>query len=133
VSVDSAGDQGVSAGRWLRGGAWETFTLKDWNGGALQDGHTVTLQAHGGLYLSVPPGPGRTLFANAQMAGPAERFILHKLGGSGGAEILGGDAVALETRSGRYLGADLKGHGAIRALRNSPGPAETFRYLPQGE
>jgi hypothetical protein len=131
VSVDSTGNQAVSAGRWMAGGFWETFTLKDWKGGALQDGDTVTLQAHGGLYLSIRPGAGGELFANASTAGPAERFILHRIGGSG--EILPGDAIALETRSGRYLGADLKSHGAIRAIRFTPGPAETFRYVAQGE
>jgi hypothetical protein len=134
LSVDSAGGQEVSAGRWMRGGFWETFTLKDWNGGALQNGDTVTLQAHGGLYLSIQPGAGGELFANASTAGPAERFILHKIGGTASvSEILPGDAIALETRSGRYLGTDLKGHGAIRALRFTPGPAETFRYVAQDE
>jgi hypothetical protein len=113
----------------MAGGSWETFTLKDWNGGALESGDSVSLQAHGGLYLSVQPGAGGRVYANASVAGVPERFIIRKLGGDG--TILPGDAIALQTRSGRYLGADLKDRGAIRALRFAPGPAETFRYMAQ--
>jgi hypothetical protein len=131
LAVDATGDQAVSAGRWMRGNPWDAFTLKDWTGGAIQDGDTVTLQAHGGLYLTVEPGAGGRLFATSSTAGPAERFILHRIGGGGA--ILPGDAVALETGSGRYLGIDLTKHGAVRALRSAPGPAETFRYVAQDE
>jgi len=130
VSVDG-GDGAVSAGRWIRGGFWETFTLKDWNGGALQTGDAVSLQAHGGLYLSVRPGSGKQVFATAATAGLSERFVVHKIGGAG--SVLPGDSIALETRSGLYLGAEVAGHGAIRALRPVPGPAEVFRYVAQEE
>jgi hypothetical protein len=128
-SVDSGGDGAVSAGRWVRGGFWETFTLKDWNGGALMDGDEVSLQAHGGLYLSVEPGAGGPLYADASTAGPSERFVIHKIGGA--SPIVTGDSIALQVRSGRYLGAEVRGRGAIRALRYIPGPAEVFRYLAQ--
>jgi hypothetical protein len=135
LSVDSAaGDQAVNAERWLRDGLWETFTLKDWNGGALESGDSVSLQAHGGLYLSVQPGPGGPVYANASDAMDSERFVLHKLDGGGAVvsgTILPGDAIALESRSGRYLGIDLKSHNALRALRFVPGPAETFHYVAQ--
>ena len=124
----------MSAGRWLRGGFWETFTLKDWNGGALQTGDAVSLQAHGGLYLSVRPGSGKQVFAAASTAGLSERFVVHKIGGAGPAGgIIPGDSIALETRSGRYLGAEVGGRGAIRALRSVPGTAEVFRYVAQEE
>ncbi|MFL6236462.1 MAG: fascin domain-containing protein [Thermoanaerobaculia bacterium] len=126
-SVDSEGDGAVSAGRWVRGGFWETFTLKDWNGGALADGDEVSLQAHGGLYLSIEPGAGGQLYANTSTAGPSERFVIHKIGGAG--PIVSGDSIALQVPSGRYLSAEVRGRGAIRALRYIPGPAEVFRYL----
>ena len=130
-SVDPQGDGAVGARRWVRGGFWETFTLKDWNGGALADGDEVSLQAHDGLYLSVDPGSGGQLYARASTAGPAERFVIHKIGGAG--PIVTGDSITLEVHSGRYLGAEVRGQGAIRALRYIPGPAEVFRYLAQGE
>jgi hypothetical protein len=126
-SADDGGDGAVSAERWVRGGFWETFTLKDWNGGALESGDEVSLQAHGGLYLSVQPGSGAQLYARASTAGPSERFVIHKIGGAG--PIVSGDSIALEVHSGRYLGAEVRGRGAIRALRYMPGPAEVFRYL----
>jgi len=91
----------------------------------------VSLQAHDGLYLSVQPGAGGRLYASASTAGAPERFILHKIGGAG--PVVPGDSIALETRSGRYLGAEVRGHGPIRALRAIPGPAEVFRYLAQEE
>jgi hypothetical protein len=126
-SVDPEGDGTVEAKRWVRGGFWETFTLKDWNGGALMSGDEVSLQAHGGLYLSVDPGAGGQLYARASTVGTAERFVIRKIGGAG--PIVNGDAIALEAPSGRYLGAEVRGPGAIRALRYTPGPAEVFRYL----
>ena len=126
-SVDNQGDGAVSAERWLRGGFWETFTLKDWNGGALMDGDEVSLQAHGGLYLSIQPGSGGQLYASSSTVGTSERFVIHKIGGGG--PIVTGDSIALQVRSGLYLGADVHGRGAIRALRYIPGPAEVFRYL----
>jgi len=130
VSADD-GDGAVSAGRWMRGGFWETFTLKDWNGGSLQTGDAVSLQAHGGLYLSVRLGSGKQVFATAATAGLSERFVIHKIGGAG--PVLPGDSISLETRSGLYLGAEVAGRGAIRALRSVPGPAEVFRYVAQEE
>ena len=126
-SVDPQGDGAVEARRWIRGGFWETFTLKDWNGGALMSGDEVSLQAHDGLYLSVDPGSGGQLYARASTAGPAERLVIRKIGGAG--PIVNGDSIALEAGSGRYLGAEVRGQGAIRALRYIPGPAEVFRYL----
>jgi hypothetical protein len=121
------GDGAVTAERWVRGGFWETFTLKDWNGGALEDGDTVSLQAHGGLYLSVQPGSGRPLYARSSTVGDSERFVIHKIGGAG--PIVSGDSIALQASSGRYLATEARGNGAIRALRYVPGPAEVLRYL----
>jgi hypothetical protein len=92
----------------------------------------VSLQAHDGLYLSVQPGSKGLLYAQSSTLGDPQRFILHKVGGSGasaGTSILPGDSIALEVHSGRYLGTDLQGRGAIRALRYVPAQAETFEYV----
>lgn len=125
-------DRSVSAARWTRGGFWETFTVKDWNGGALVDGDVVTLQAHDGLYLSVDSGIGGRVYARSSAAGRPERLILHKLDGSG--PIRPGDSIAFESsRSHRYLAAEVGGRGSLRALRTAPGPAETFRYVEPEE
>jgi hypothetical protein len=126
VSVDT-GDHSVSAGRWVRGDDWELFTLKDWNGGAIESGDLVSLQAHDGLYLSVQPATGGLIYARSSTSGTPERFVIHKIGGTG--PIQPGDSIALQTHFGRYLGSEVGGRGAIRALRYAPGPAEVFRYV----
>jgi hypothetical protein len=127
-SVDDDGDHSVSASRWVRGGRWETFTLKDWNGGHLEDGDQVSFQAHDGQYLTVGSGAGARLTARALEADRSERFTIHKVVGAG-PFIKAGDSITLETRSGRYLGAEAAGKGAIRALRTVPGQTEVFRYV----
>lgn len=121
----------VQAERWTRGGRWETFTLKDWNGGGLQDGDEVSLQSHSGRYLTVERGPAGRVFAREDAPGPLERFTLHKIGGDGA--IAPGDSIAFETETGLYLGAEVGGRGTIRAVRPVPGPAEVFGLVEPEE
>jgi hypothetical protein len=130
ISVDEA-NRGVRAERWTRGGRWETFTLKDWNGGALQDGDPVSLQAHDGRYLTVERGSGGRVFAREATPGRLERLTLHKIGGDGA--VAHGDSIAFETATGLYLGAEVGGRGTLRALRPAPGPAEVFRFVDPEE
>jgi hypothetical protein len=131
-SVARNGDHSVSAERWMRNTFWETFTLKDWNGGALESGDTVTLQAHDGLYLSVDRGPSSRLYARSSLANRAERFTIRKIAGAG--PIFDGDSVTLQSAlSNRYLAPEVGGRGAIRALRTAPGPAEVFKLVVQEE
>lgn len=121
----------VRAERWTRGGRWETFTLKDWNGGRLQSGDEVSLQSHDGRYLTVERGSAGRVFAREATPGRLERFTLHKIGGDGA--IAPGDSIAFETQTGLYLGAEVGGRGTIRAVRPAPGPAEVFRYVDPEE
>lgn len=130
ISVDE-GNRGVRAERWTRGGRWETFTLKDWNGGALQDGDSVSLQSHDGRYLTVERGAAGRVLAREAAPGPLERFKLHKIGGEGA--IAHGDSIAFETGTGLYLGAEVGGRGTIRARRPAPGPAEVFQFVDPEE
>jgi hypothetical protein len=123
----NTGDHSVSAARWMRDDDWELFTLKDWNGGSIESGDLVSLQAHDGLYLSVQPHSGGLIYARSSSSGTPERFVIHKVGGTG--PIVPGDSISLETHFGRYLGSEVGGRGAIRALRYVPGPAEVFRYV----
>jgi hypothetical protein len=130
--ISVASDHSVNADQWTRGGLWETFTVKDWNGGQLESGDAVTFQGHDGLYLMVEAGPQGRVFARSSSAGQAEQFTIHKIAGTG--PILPGDSVALQSaRTGRYLAAEVGGRGAIRALRAEPGPAEVFRYVEPEE
>ncbi|HEV7508427.1 MAG TPA: hypothetical protein VGS07_26330 [Thermoanaerobaculia bacterium] len=124
-------DRAVTAEHWLRGSPWSDFTIKDWNGNALESGDAVTLQGHDGLYLTVDAGIGGKAYARASTAGRSERFILHKVDGSG--PIRSGDSIVLETRDHLYLAPEVSGRGLLRALRSVPGPAETFRFVEQDE
>jgi hypothetical protein len=127
-----AGDGSVSASRWTGDGFWETFTLKDTNGGVLESGDAVTLQAHDGLYLTVESGPAGKVAARSSSAGPGERLIVRKLVGTG--PILPGNAIVLQSaRSNRYLAVEVGGHSAVRALRTEPGPAEVFTFVEPKE
>jgi hypothetical protein len=125
------GDRAVASEQWLRGSPWSEFTVKDWNGSDLVSGDAVTLQGHDGLYLTVEAGVGGKVFARASTAGRSERFILHKVDGSG--PIRSGDSIVFETRDHLYLAPEVGGHGLLRALRSVPGPTETFRFLDQDE
>ena len=111
---------------------WQIFTIKDWNGGALESGDEVSLQAHDGLYLSLETGSKSRLFARSSSAGRPELFIIRKAEGSG--RILNGAEVTLQSaRSNKYLGTDAGGRGAVRALRLDPGPTEVFHYVEPKE
>jgi hypothetical protein len=131
-SVANEGDHSVSAAAWTRDGVWKTFTLKDWNGGELVSGDTVTLQSHDGLYVTVESGAGGRVYARTSLAGKPERLIIHKVGGTG---LIGpGDSLTLlAARSDRYLAPEVRGQGAIRAFRTVPGPAEVFQWVKPEE
>jgi hypothetical protein len=124
-------DRRVAAEPWLRGSPWSDFTVKDWNGSDLESGDAITLQGHDGLYLTVEAGIGGKVYARSSTAGRSERFILHKVGGSG--PIRSGDSIVLETRDHLYLAPEVSGQGLLRALRSVPGPIETFRFVEQDE
>jgi len=111
---------------------WEIFTIKDWNGGALESGDEVSLQAHDGLYLTVESGSKSRLFARSSSAGSPELFTIRKLEGGGRIQN-GADVTFQSARSSKYLGTDAGGRGAVRALRLEPGPTEVFRYLEPKE
>ena len=124
-------DRKVGAEPWLRGNPWSDFTVKDWNGSDLQSGDAVTLQGHDGLYLTIEAGVGGKVYARSSTAGRSEKFILHKVEGTG--PIHSGDSIVFETRDHLYLAPEVGGHGLLRALRSVPGPTETFRFLEEDQ
>ncbi len=100
---------------------WTTFAVTDVNGGALRSGERVTLQAHSGFFLSTDGG-GKVTAKSAE-AGPAETFVIWKVGGTG--TIQGSDDIALQAGSGRYL--VVEGSGQVRAAATSIEPSAKFR------
>jgi aqualysin 1 len=80
-------------------GTWETFNLVDLNGGALEDGDLVNLQAYSGYFVVAEGSGGGDLRANRTAAGAWETFTIIRTSGSG--TISSGDTIALQAPSGR--------------------------------
>jgi hypothetical protein len=121
----------VDADRW-RPEPFTQFAISDLDGGRLRHGDKITLQAHNGFYLAAANG---TVHARSIEARDDEVFQVWKVGGiggiggiCGGGTIRGGDQVAFQARSGRYLVAE-PGTLEVTATRWAIGPAETFRLL----
>ena len=117
VAAEPGGDDTVRADRW-RHGPWTAWTLTDLDGGELESGDAVLLQARNGLFLTASAD---AVYARSVEAGPAETFTARP--GLDG-------AIAFQTASGRYLTADPVRGGELRADGVSPGAWGTFRLLP---
>jgi hypothetical protein len=123
VAARAAGDDTVAADHF-RPDRWTNFSLTDLNGGDLESGDAVTLQAHNGLYLTAgTAGDTGAVWTRGLEAGPAETFQLWK---AGGGTIRPGDAVVFQARSGRYLAPGLAS-GELRSDRAAVGPPDAFR------
>jgi hypothetical protein len=124
-------DHALAAARPARD-VWQVLTIKDWNGGVLQSGDTVSLQGHDGLFVSAKGAPGGRVFAKPDLAGGTELFTIRRVDADGHDQpgrIDPGDSFTLQVLSShRFLGTDAGGRGAIRALRTQPTPTEVFRY-----
>ncbi|HVS00758.1 MAG TPA: hypothetical protein VMW27_29325 [Thermoanaerobaculia bacterium] len=118
----AVGDGGAVRVNLDRPRPWTTFTITDLNGGALRSGERVTLQSHSGFYLSTD-GTGKVTAKSAE-AGPAETFVLWKIGGTG--TIQGSDDIALQAGSGRYV--IVEGSGQLRAAGTATDPLAKFRF-----
>lgn len=119
--VAGGGGSAPRADRWWAD-PWGRWTLTDLDGGWLEHGDAVTLQAHDGLFLAA--GGDGAVASRGLDAGPAGTWVLWKAAGHG--RIASGDAVVLQAPSGRYVSAGLAG-GILRADRPVAGGAETFR------
>jgi hypothetical protein len=111
-------------------GPWETFTLIDLNGGALESGDLVNIQSVGGYYVVAEGGGGDVVNANRTQAQAWETFRIEKVGGSG--VISSGNAISLQAYNGwsggggNYVVAEGGGGSVVNANRGAVGPWETF-------
>lgn len=115
VVAEAGGGGAVNANRDGRG-PWETFTLRDVNGGPLEDGDEVALRTHDSHWLSAEGGGGSTLSAKGSGPNAWERFVLTR----------DGERVTLRTATGHYLVAEGGGGDVVNANREAPGAWETF-------
>ncbi len=124
VVAEGGGGGAVNANRPGRG-PWESFTLRDLNGGALAHGDLVQLVTDDGAhFLCAEGGGGRELVANRTAGGAWETFRLEREAGPG--DVQSGDRVGLRTDDGHWVVAELGGGEAVRADRTARGAWETF-------
>ena len=118
VAENNGGDA-VNANRTAIG-PWETFTLKDANGGTLQDGDVVQIGTSDGWWFK----PGAPLRADA-----AGSELFEIVGIDSGA-IGQGSRIALRAIAfNKYLCAEGGGGDVVNANRNAIGAWEIFRII----
>jgi len=111
-------------------GDFETFTLIDLNGGALESGDLVNIQTYGNYFVVAEGGGGGVVNANRTVPLSWETFRIDKIWGGGG--IGSGDAVSLQASNGwsggggNYVVAESGGGNWVNANRGAVGPWETF-------
>ena len=138
-AADCGGREAVANARFA--GPCETWTLFDLNGGELQDGDRVQLQAtnrdfwaaeNGGA--SACGGCDSPVNVNRRIPSAWETFTIHKMSRAGIA-ISDGDSISLQSFAGDYVAAENGGsnwcdcHSRLNANRAVAGPWETFTLL----
>ena len=125
VSAENGGGGALNANR-PTASTWETFTLYDLNGGALQSGDLVALGTLDGHFVCAENGGGGAVNATRTDAQDWETFRVVKIGGTGAA-IADGDQIALATKvSGQFVSAVNGGGGALTADRAAASGWESF-------
>ncbi len=104
--------------------AWETFSLIDINGGTLESGDSVYLEAGNGQYFQALNGGGSSLNAGSNNTQAWETFKLVKQTGSG--TIKTGDIVGLQASTGAWVSAANGGGGSVFAYGGALGSWESF-------
>ncbi|UJR80628.1 glycoside hydrolase family 16 protein [Sandaracinus amylolyticus] len=105
--------------------AWETFTLIDGNGGALQSGDLVAVVTGNGRFFRAVDGGGAALDAAGVEALDWETFRIVREAGSG--VVRSGDVVGLQAlASGAWVLAENGGGAAVHAYGAAYGAWERF-------
>jgi beta-glucanase (GH16 family) len=106
--------------------AWESFTLIDINGGSLQSGDSVFIQAGNGQFWQAVNGGGSTLNAASSNKLAWETFKVVRQAGSG--TVQSGDVVGLQDSSGTWVSAQNGGGGPVYAYGGSLAAWEGFVF-----
>src|SRR5258708_5927505 len=124
VCAELIGGRAVVANRngW---GPWETFNVRDFNGGPLMSGDGLAFQSADGRDFFAQQGGGSTVVANRLGIGAWEQFTIDRIAGAGA--IQDGDYVSIRSVNGYYLCAEGGGGGAVNAVTTGVGSWETFR------
>jgi len=112
VGAQNGGGGAVTATATVAQG-WETFAMIDVNGGALQSGDSVFIQASNGQYFQALNGGGSSLNAASSSRLGWETFKVVK---AGGGAVNSGDVIGLQASSGAWVSAENGGGGRVFAL-----------------
>jgi hypothetical protein len=128
--VAEGGGGGVVNANRAAIGPWETFTLIDLNGGALESGDLVNIQTIAGYFVVAEGGGGDVVNANRTAAFAWETFRIERV--DGGGTISSGDTISLQAYNGwtggggNYVVAEGGGGSVVNANRDAVGPWEMF-------
>jgi len=129
VVAEDGGGNVVNANRTAIG-SWETFTITDVNGGALESGDLIHIRSVNGYYVVAESGGGDVVNANRTEALGWETFRIQKVGGTG--VISSGNAISLQAYNGwsccggNYVVAEGGGGDVVNANRDAVAGWETF-------
>jgi beta-glucanase (GH16 family) len=127
VTAENGGGGVINANRAVAS-TWETFTLHDANGGALENGDLVNIQTDTGQFWCAENGGGGQLDATRSVASTWETFRVLKISG-GDATVRAGDAIALQTYvTGNYVSALNGGGAGVVADRTAVQAWEVFIF-----
>ena len=93
--------------------AWETFTIEDLNGGALESGDSIFIRAGNGQYFQAVNGGGSTLNAASNNQLGWETFKIVAKSGAG--VIQSGSVVGLQASTGTFVSAKNGGGSTVSA------------------
>jgi hypothetical protein len=105
--------------------AWETFTFQDINGGSLESGDSVFIQAGNGQFFQALNGGGSTLNAGSNNQLGWETFKVVKQSSTG--TVNNGDIIGLHDNAGSWVSAANGGGGTVFAYGGALGSWEQFR------
>lgn len=123
-SADDGGGGSLYANRTVPR-SWETFTLKDLDGGQLVCGDRIQVRTHNHHWVVAEGGGGGSLKANRTVPRSWETFIIDEV--SGDCVIRSGDVITLRTLiSDHYIAAEGGGGRTLSANRSIPYSWERF-------
>lgn len=126
VAAKDGGDGAVISDHAETNG-WETFTLWDLDGDALEQEDVVMLQSSDGHFVRAINGGGSGVDATSERGLAPERFVISRASGSGPIEH--SHAIYLRAQKEYYVSA--RG-GKVFADRKTPGDDERFKLIVVG-
>jgi carbamate kinase len=126
--AEGGGGQEVLANRDAAS-SWETLQVINMSNTSSNDiasGDQVSFIVHNGRFVVAEGGGGKEVLANRNTPSSWEKFVIQKVGGSGGSQITNGDKITLRANNYQYVVAEGGGGGQVLANRNAASAWDTF-------